>query len=175
MKKSLFIFLLLFSMSSLFCNDIAVSDEMTDLAFFEKFIVKLNESQNNLVLAHKKSHLARIGTETINGEISGTLFYTVKIRGFGASVIMRYTNFSVEEGWIFDGELKITSDINQNGTYAGTITVSGDYPATVCYDNVKMTDSKPSSGEYIIERNNKQEKIIYSKYMEICEAYGLVN
>lgn len=175
MKKSLLIILMSVSMAFLFGNDLAGCDELPVQDFFEIFVVKLNESQKNLAYAHKKSAIARVGTETINGEISGTLFYTVKIKGFGASVIMRYTNFSVEEGWTFDGELHITSDINQNGAYAGTITVTGKFPATVCYDDIKMKSGFPASGDYLIQRGDKLEKVIYSKYMEICEAHGLIN
>lgn len=47
---------------------------------------------------NKKSSLAKVGTETVNGLISGTCFYDVKIKGAGAIVTLRYTNYCDEAG-----------------------------------------------------------------------------
>lgn len=173
MKKYLLFILFLISMSLLYSADNGVPEKISVEKFFENYVVKIHESNKNLEIAQRENHFERIGTETVHGDVSGTLFYTVKIRGLKAFVTFRYTNFSVQEGWTFDGEMTVTSDPNQSGFYSGTITVMGDYPATVCYDNIKMVDGKPSSGEYYIVFNKKQEKIPYSNYLKICETYGI--
>lgn len=174
MKTIAFTIILFLSSVFLFAQGNINQTELSTLEFFETYIEKLDDSQKNLTYARKKNHFARMGTETINGEISGTLFYTVKIKGMGAQVIFRYTNFSVEEGWTFDGEITVTSDINQNGNFGGTITVSGKYPAKIIYDDLKLADGYTSAGNYIIEYPNKvQEKVPYTEFLKVAEKLGL--
>ena len=114
------------------------------------FFKKLNETQEKLTYMNKSSSLEKVGTETINGSISGTLFYDVKIKGMGAEVTLRYTNYCDEKGWIFDGEVITTSSMLQNGSFKGKIQAQGIAPGYIIYDHVQMKKGKPSSGSYII-------------------------
>ena len=127
----------------------------------------LNKTQEKLTYMHKKSSLAKVGTETINGNISGTLFYDVKIKGMGAVVTLRYSNYCDEEGWIFDGDIITHSNMAQNGNFSGTIKVTGVSPSEVCYDNVVMKKGRPADGFYLLKLpDTPPAKINYTVYLE---------
>ncbi len=134
------------------------------------YFKKLNKTQEKLTYMHKKSSLAKVGTETVNGGISGTLFYDVKIKGLGAVVTLRYTNYCDEEGWIYDGEIITHSNMAQNGKFSGTIKVSGVSPAEVCYDNVIMQKGSPADGFYLLTLpGTPPAKMVYTLYLESTE------
>ncbi len=133
------------------------------------FFKKLNKTQEKLTYMHKKGNLAKVGTETVNGNISGTLFYDVKIKGMGAVVTLRYTDFCDEEGWVYDGEVLTYSNMSQDGHFEGTIKVSGIEPAEICYDKVIMKNGAPGDGFYAVSFPNQQgtpAKVDYSVYLK---------
>ena len=136
MKKLICLIFGLLLVLAVFAQNLTMAEDYT-LNYFKK----LNKTQDKLTYMHKKSSLAKVGTETVNGDISGTLFYDVKIKGMGAVVTLRYTNYCDEEGWVYDGEIITNANMAQNGTFAGTIKVSGISPSEVCYDNVIMKNS----------------------------------
>lgn len=134
------------------------------------FFKKLNETQTKLTYMNKSSSLEKVGTETIKGSISGTLFYDVKIKGMGAEVTLRYTNYCDETGWIFDGEVITTSSMLQNGSFKGKIQAQGTAPGYIIYDNVQMKKGKPSSGNYLITNSHfTDEKVSYTVFLKSKE------
>ena len=131
------------------------------------FFQKLDETQKRLTYMNKKGSLEKVGTETINGLISGTLFYDVKLKGLGAVVTLRYTNFSDEEGWVFDGEIITNSTMAQNGHFEGTVKVSGKEPGEVCYDKVVLKKGAPGDGVYLVSLPGKAaSEVDYSVYQK---------
>ena len=133
------------------------------------FFKKLNKTQEKLTYMHKKGNLAKVGTETVKGDISGTLFYDVKIKGMGAVVTLRYTDFCDEEGWVYDGEVLTYSNMSQDGHFEGTIKVSGIEPAEISYDKVIMKNGAPGDGFYAVSFPNQQgtpAKVDYSVYLK---------
>jgi len=163
MKKLSLLFLLIISFSCIY----AQIPEMSDEQYFRKYIEELDYTQSFLKYINAKNPFAKMGTETIEGTISGTLFYTVNIKGIGAEVILRYTNFSVKEGWTFDGDIIVVSNMNQDGPLAGTITVTGEQPGKVYYDNVSMKKGLPAAGYYGVEQQNKNlGKVPYTVYLD---------
>ena len=130
------------------------------------FFKKLNDTQTKLTYMNKTSVLEKVGTETVNGNISGTLFYAVKIKGAGAEVTLRYTNYCDEDGWIFDGEVITRSNMVQNGTFAGTIKAKGDFPGEVHYDKVVMKKGLPASGKYLVKVSTSPvSEVDYTVYL----------
>ena len=150
MKKLIFAFLGFLIFSPLFgqaaSGTSAVAAEEYTLAFFKKF----NETQKKLTYMNKSGSLEKMGTETVKGNISGTIFYDVKLKGFGAEVILRYTNYCDEAGWIFDGEIITRSSMMQNGTFEGSIKIEGIAPGQVIYDEVLLKKGQPGSGNYLV-------------------------
>ena len=139
------------------------------------FFKKLNETQTRLTYMNKKGALAKVGTETVAGKISGTVFYDVKIKGAGAVVTLRYTNYCDETGWIFDGEIITNSNMSQNGTFTGTVkmkTPSGSITPNmeICYDNVLLKKGAPGEGYYLITLPDASPiKVDYSIYQKSKE------
>lgn len=139
------------------------------------FFKKLNETQTRLTYMNKKGTLAKVGTETVNGLVSGTCFYDVKIKGAGGIVTLRYTNYCDEEGWVFDGEIITKSNMSQNGTFTGTVKMtapqaSGTPNLEVIYDNVLLKKGAPGDGYYLVTiTGGSTEKVDYSVYLKSKE------
>jgi len=154
----------------LFCILFAETPSADDAAL--TFFKKLNETQTRLTYMNKKGSLAKVGTETVNGIISGTVFYDVKIKGTGAIVTLRYTNYCDEAGWIFDGEIITNSNMAQNGTFTGTVKMQTPESSStpnleVCYDNVKLVKGEPGSGYYLVTLpDSNPEKVDYTIYLK---------
>ena len=163
MKRLILITAVLFTTVFLFAQDTYNSD----YDYFVEYTAKLNKTQKRLTYMNKKSAMAKVGTETINGIISGTLFYDVKIKGMGAVVTLCYTDFCDEEGWIYNGEIITTSNLAQNGTLGGSITVTGTEPATVYYDKVELKGGKPGNGTYGVQKPGKDRtEVPYTYYFK---------
>lgn len=161
-KKFFLLFILTLFLFSINAQESILSDE----EYYLEYIEQIEETQTYLTYMNKKSALAKVGTETINGKISGTLFYTVKIKGLGAEVTLKYDNLCNNEGWTFDGSIVVTSDMMQNGNISGTITVSGSKPAVIYYDGVSMKKGLPSDGCYGVEQLGQSlGKVPYTVYV----------
>ena len=136
------------------------------------FFKKLNETQTRLTYLNKKSALAKVGTETVNGLVSGTVFYDVKVKGAGGLVTMRYTNYCDESGWVFDGEIITNSNMAQNGTFTGSVKMktpegSGTPDLEVSYDNVLLKKGLPGEGYYLVTLSGSAPaKVDYSAYQK---------
>ena len=131
------------------------------------FFTKFNETQTRLTYMNKKGSLAKVGKETVYGKISGSVFYDVKLKGAGADVILRYDNYCDEEGWIFDGEIITHSNMAQNGTFEGSIKISGNAPGEVSYDKVKLVKGNPGAGVYMVTLPGKEAaEVDYKVYLE---------
>ena len=165
MKKISCIFLCFFFLSFLFAQKAGAAEDYA-LTFFKKF----NATQKKLTYMNKKGALAKVGTETVQGELSGTIFYHVKIKGAGAEVILRYTDYSDEEGWVFDGEIITHSNMAQNGSFEGTIKVSGIIPGEINYDKVRLVKGNPGDGFYSVTlQGKKPEEVSYKVYLNSKE------
>lgn len=164
MKKLSLLLIILFSLPFLYSQERKYSDE----EYFVKYMEELDKTQVRLTYMNKKNAMSKMGTETIEGKISGTLFYTVKIKGVGAEILLRYTDFCEEEGWIFNGDILVHSNMNQDGTFSGTIAVNGTSPGKVYYDDVKMKKGMPSAGNYEIEQEGfPKGKVPYTVYVNL--------
>ncbi len=169
MKKIYTILISLLLFSFLFAESPSAEDAA--LTFFKK----LNETQTRLTYMNKKSALAKVGTETVNGLVSGSCFYDVKIKGAGAIVTLRYTNYCDEAGWVFDGEIITNSNMSQNGTFSGTVKLTTpqdcDTPnLEVNYDNVLLKKGLPGEGYYLVTISGAAaEKVDYSVYLKSKE------
>jgi len=169
MKKIYTILISLLLFSFLFAE--SPSAEEAALTFFKK----LNKTQTRLTYMNKKSSLAKVGTETVNGLVSGTCFYDVKIKGAGGIVTLRYTNYCDEEGWIFDGEIITKSNMSQNGTFTGIVKMTAPQGSStpgleVNYDNVLLKKGAPGEGYYLVTiTGSSPEKVDYSVYLKSKE------
>ncbi len=156
MKKFFCISFLLILTTCLFAQSKAGGGDTAE-AYALEFFKHFNETQKKLTYMNKKGSLAKVGTETVEGKISGTVFYDVKLKGLGADVTLRYTNYCDEEGWTFDGEIITHSNMSQNGSFEGSIKVSGLAPGEIIYDQVKLVKGNPGAGDYLIRLPGQSE------------------
>ncbi len=165
MKKIFFLCIFMVLTLTAFAQNAATAEDYA-LTYFKH----INQTQTKLTYMNKKNTLAKVGTETIKGDISGTLFYDVKIKGVGAVVTLRYTNYCDEEGWIFDGEIITHSTMVQNGNFGGVVKVSGVAPGEVRYDKVRLIKGNPGDGNYIVTISGKTaEEVSYKIYLKSKE------
>lgn len=182
--KKIFILFVLFSVFSLAFSQDSISENILDDFSVENtkipeisneeyailYFKKINQTQTKLSYMNKKSSLAKIGTETINGDISGTLYYNVKVKGFGGVVTLRYTNYCDEEGWVFDGEIITKSNMAQNGTLEGVVTITGDHPGKAYYENAILKSGEPGDGTYGFEQEGcPREELDYHIFFKAKE------
>ena len=120
-------------------------------SYFVEYLNAINKTQKRLVLMNKKGALSKLGEETIEGLISGTLHYKTKIKGFGAVITITYSNYCDEEGWTFDGQIITKSNMAGNGTMDGVVCVEGIAAGKVYYEKAVLKGGKPGDGTYGIE------------------------
>lgn len=99
--------------------------------WFREYNKTGKSSQEKLTLMHKSNNMDKLGSETIKGDISGTLSYKAAVAGLGAEITMHYTNFadkfiSDDETlgikFIFNGNTDTTSNMSANGNMHETVT-----------------------------------------------------
>lgn len=98
--------------------------------WFREYNKNIASSQAKLTLMHKPSDLDKVGEESVNGNISGTLSYNAKVAGFGAEITMPYTNYadhfigddsSLGIKFVLNGNTDTTSNMSANGNMHETV------------------------------------------------------
>jgi hypothetical protein len=131
---------------------------------YEQYMLEFNKtvksSHQKLTYINKPGATDKLGTETKNGTISGTVYYNAVIAGWGARVTIRYENYAdfYADGdialgpyFVLTGNSNSSASMDQSGTMDGTITASGMYPGKVYYDNVQIKSGAAGGGTYGIE------------------------
>lgn len=127
----------------------------------EQYMIEYNKtvksSQKKLTLMHKSNDLDKLGSETIQGTLSGSLSYKAAPAGIGARITMRYddyADFYIDNNASLGHYFKITGNTNTSasmdasGTMDGTVICTGMYPGSVRYDNVKIKGGGAAGGTY---------------------------
>lgn len=133
--------------SSIQCGWGALTPEI----YFMLYNKMITFSHNKLVLMNKKKTLDKLGSETIDGNLSGSLAYKTSVKGLSGVVTMDYVNYSDNSDWIIDGSMNTKANMSANGTMYGTIEIKGMYPGKIYYDNVIITDGKAGGGTYDVQ------------------------
>lgn len=135
--------------------------------FIVLFFTKLNKTQKRLDLMNRDGYLSKLGTEQIDGLISGTLSYQTSVKGLSGIVTITYDNYSDEAGWVFNGQLIVKSNMLANGAFDGKITAAGEHPGIVYYDKVTMKSGAAAGGTYGVELpGGKRTEVDYSWYFK---------
>jgi len=141
--------------------------------YMREFNKTMMSSQDKLTLMHKSGTTDKLGTETVKGAISGTLYYNASIAGLGGRVIMEYTDYAdfYVEGdkdadgnpdiyFLVNGNTNTSAEMSQDGTMDGTVTCVGMYPGKVYYDNIEIKGGAAGGGTYGIEPDGFARKEI---------------
>ena len=124
--------------------------------FFRTMEKTTLSSQKKLTLMNKANNMDKLGKESINGKISGSLSYNASVAGLGAEIFMHYTNYcdflstTGNPQMILDGDTNTVSNMSANGTMNGTVTVTGMYRGTVNYGNIKIVSGAAGGGHYSV-------------------------
>ena len=134
---------------------------LTTYQYVREYIKTTLNSQKKLTLMHKSGNTAKLGQETAQGKISGSLSYDAHVSGVSGRVIMKYTNYadfyimddkSLGVYFLLDGNTNTSAGMDTNGTMDGTVTVQGMYPGSVSYDNIKIKGGAAGGGTYGVTR-----------------------
>ena len=105
-------------------------------AWYGEYNENIARSQSKLTLMHKSNNLDKVGSETKEGDVSGTLSYTAKVQGLGAEITMPYTNYmdyfigddaALGVEFVLNGNTNTTSNMSANGNMHGTVNCYGYY------------------------------------------------
>lgn len=120
-------------------------------AFMNEYNKTMFESQRKLTIMHKRSPLAKLGKEEIEGKYSGTLSYNASIKGFGGDVKMIYTNYCDFTDWVITGETNVYSAMDLNGYMYGKTEIrdsSGNLVGTIDYSKIELKKGVVGGGVY---------------------------
>jgi hypothetical protein len=127
--------------------------------YMREYNKTVKQSQKKLTLMHKSGNTAKLGSETISGDISGTLSYDASVQGLGGRVVMHYADYAdfyigsdaaLGAYFVLSGNTNTSASMDQSGSMDGTVTCSGMYPGTVDYGSVKIIGGGANGGNYIV-------------------------
>lgn len=162
-QKFCLIILLCMAAQAVFAQNTPSAEE----AYFVEYLTMLNKTQKRLDLMNRSGVLSKLGTEEIQGLISGTLTYKTSVKGLSGVVTLTYDNYCDEAGWVFNGEIIVKSNMLANGTFDGKITVTGVKPGTIYYDKAIMKSGAVADGTYGVELPGKRRtEVDFSWFFE---------
>ena len=130
---------------------------LTHTQYMIEYNKTMNAALKKLTYMWKSGSTDKLGTETKNGSIGGTIYYNAAIAGLGARIIIRLTNYQEfyienerDNGVYFtlSGESNTSANMSSNGTMDGTVTCTGMYPGRVYYDRIEIKGGAAGGGTY---------------------------
>lgn len=142
---------------------------LTAEQWFREYNKTSLKSQSKLTLMHKPNNLDKVGSETIKGDISGTLGYTAKVEGLGARITMPYTDYADfyvtgtnnEVYFRLNGDTNTTSNMSANGKMDGTVKCTGMYPGSAGYDAIEIKGGGAGGGYYVVTTMDLGGNVIF--------------
>lgn len=122
---------------------------LTREQWFREYNKTVKSSQSKLTLMHKASDLDKVGSETIYGDISGSLSYKAAVAGLGAEITMHYENFA-DKFISDDSTLGIKFVLQGNTDTTSNMSANGHMHETVqCYTKeIDVTDASAMSASF---------------------------
>lgn len=140
--------------------------------WFREYNKTVKKSQSKLTLMHKSNDMDKLGNETINGDLSGTLSYKAAIAGLGAEITMHYENYSdfyvlnnpaFGKYFVITGNTDTTSNMSANGNMHGIVNCTGMYPGSADYGSLQIKGGAAGGGSYNVETKDLLGNIILTK------------
>ena len=139
--------------------------------WFREYNKTVMNSQRKLTLMHKSNDMDKLGSETVNGTLSGTLYYNAEVKGLGAAITMKYTNYAdfyinndSSEGYYFfiNGNTDTEANMSGNGTMHKSTTSTGMYPGIADYENLQIKSGAAGGGYYKVTTKDLNGNIIFT-------------
>lgn len=140
--------------------------------WFREYNTAVMRSQSKLSLMHKPKDTDKLGSETIYGDISGSLYYKAAIAGLGAEITMHYENYCENFAgddeangpyFLITGNTDTTSNMSANGNMHGIVTVSGMYPGVADYGKLEIKGGAAGGGGYLVVTKDLNGNILLSQ------------
>ncbi len=143
--------------------------------WFREYNATVKKSQSKLTLMHKAS-TAALGSESANGDISGTLSYKAELDGLGARILMHYTNYAEFYAggdpalglyFLLNGDSNTSANMSANGNMDGTVTaeLSGMYPGYAKYDTLQIKGGGAGGGGYRVCTKDKSGNVVLTEQL----------
>lgn len=140
--------------------------------WFREYNKTVKKSQAKLSLMHKPNDMDKLGSESVSGDISGSLSYNASIAGLGAEITMHYDNYAdyyisnnpaFGPYFVITGNTDTTSNMSANGNMHGTASCTGMYPGSADYGSLEIKGGAAGGGSYKVETKDLAGNIIFSK------------
>lgn len=145
---------------------------ITQDQWFREYNTTVMRSQSKLKLMHKPNDMDKLGTETIYGDLGGSLYYNAAIAGLGAYITMKYDNYfdfwagGEEKNGPYikvSGNTDTDSNMSANGKMNGIVTVTGMYPGVADYKQLEIKGGGAGGGGYLVETKDLDGNTILSQ------------
>ena len=130
---------------------------LTHAQYMIEYNKTMSAALKKLTYMHKPGSTEKLGTETKNGALGGTIYYNAKIDGLGARIIIQLTNYAefyIENEqangvyFTLSGNSNTSANMSSNGSMDGTVTCTGMYPGRVYYDRIEIKGGAAGGGTY---------------------------
>ncbi|MCL2067844.1 MAG: hypothetical protein FWG99_10310 [Treponema sp.] len=148
---------------------------LTHECYWQEYNKTIKASHQKLTYMNKPGTTSKLGSEQVQGGISGSLSYQARVAGLGGRVIMQYENYAdfyidnnraLGHYFVLNGNTNTTASMAQNGTMDGVIIVTGMYPGRVYYDKVLIRGGAAGGGTYGVEPNGFRREELSWTLME---------
>lgn len=152
-------------------NDACGYGALTAAQWFREYNKTIKASQKKLTLMHKSKDTDKLGSETINGKISGTLSYNAALAGLGAEITMHYSNYAdfyisnkEELGvyFLLNGNTDTSSNMSGNGNMHESVDCSGMYPGVAYYNKLEIKSGAAGGGTYGVTTRDLNGSLIFN-------------
>jgi hypothetical protein len=135
---------------------------LTHTQYLLEYNKTMTAALKKLTLMYKSVATDKLGSETKNGGLSGSISYNAKMDGAGARIIIQLTNYAefyIENEsangvyFTLNGNSNTSANMSSNGTMDGTVTCTGMYPGRIYYDKIQIKGGGAGGGTYGVEPN----------------------
>ena len=156
---------------------------LTREQWFREFNKSIKRSQAKLILMHKPGNTDKLGKESKNGDVQGSVSYNARVSGLGAEVTIEYSNYAdfyafdgdafkefnakyfgtesnYPRSFILNGNTDTSANMSSNGNMHGTVKCTGMYPGEVVYNHIDIKGGAAGGGYYIVQTKNTKGEII---------------
>jgi len=142
---------------------------LSSTQYFLEYNKTMKSALKKLTLMYKSAATDKLGSETKNGTIGGTIYYNAKMDGLGARIIIELKNYADfyneynEAYFTLNGQSNTSANMSSNGTMDSTVNCTGMYPGGVSYDRIEIKGGDAGGGTYGITRPGyPQEWVSYT-------------
>lgn len=131
---------------------------LTGTQFYREYNKTLISSLKKLTYMNKSNDMDKLGTETVNGAISGNVYYNAGMSGYVTMTYTDYCDFYINNNEALGKYIVVNGNtdteiegnlLSKNGHMKKSVEVTGMYKGTVVYNNVEIKSGAAGGGYYL--------------------------